>query len=51
LVVSKAGGTISLNYIRNGRVNYGYGLMFPGGKVYGFLMVDDVVGSAAWWAQ
>lgn len=51
LVYSKAGGTISLNYIRNGRVNYGYGLMFPGGKVYGFLMVDDLVGSAAWWAQ
>jgi hypothetical protein len=51
LVYSKTGGTISLNYIRNGRVNYGYGLMFPGGKIYGFLMVDDVVGSAAWWAQ
>jgi autotransporter-associated beta strand protein len=51
LVFSKAGGTISLNYIRNGRVNYGYGLMFPGGKVYGLLMVDDLVGSGAWWAQ
>jgi hypothetical protein len=51
LIYSKTGGTISLNYIRNGRVNYGYGLMFPGGKIYGFLMVDDAVGSAAWWAQ
>jgi hypothetical protein len=51
LVYSKTGGTISLNYLRNGRVNYGYGFMFPGGKVYGFLMVDDVAGSAAWTAQ
>jgi autotransporter-associated beta strand protein len=51
LVFGKAAGTISLNYLRNGRVNYGYGLMFPGGKVYGFLMVDDVAGSAAWTAQ
>jgi hypothetical protein len=51
LIYSKTGGTISLNYIRNGRVNYGYGLMLPGGKIYGFLMVDDAVGSAAWWAQ
>ena len=51
LVFGKAAGTISLNYLRNGRVNYGYGFMFPGGKVYGFLIVDDVAGSAAWTAQ
>jgi hypothetical protein len=51
LTYSKSAGTVLLNYIRNGRVNYGYGLMFPGGKVYGFLIVDDATGSASWRAQ
>jgi hypothetical protein len=51
LIYSKVGGTISLNYIRNGRVSYGYGLMFPGGKVYGFMTVNDEIGSASWRAQ
>jgi hypothetical protein len=51
LSFSKAGGTLNLNYIRGGRVYYGYGLIFPNGKVFGHIVVDDTVGSGSFTAE
>jgi autotransporter-associated beta strand protein len=51
LSFSRVAGTLNLNYIRGGRVYYGYGLMFPGGKVFGHIVVDDTTGSGSFTAD
>jgi hypothetical protein len=45
LSFSKTGGTLNLNYIQSGKVAYGYGLIFPGRRVAGHVVVDDTTGS------
>jgi hypothetical protein len=51
LSFSRTAGTLNLNYIRGGKVFYGYGLIFPGGKVFGHIVVDDATGSGSFTAD
>jgi alpha-tubulin suppressor-like RCC1 family protein len=51
LAYAKTAGTLNLNYIRGGKVFYGYGLIFPGGKVFGHIVVDDTTGSGSFTAE